>query len=118
MTLKSLSQFNKFDLHEFLKEKSLVFVKALQWLDKDKGSLGSKVIVQIWEDNTSYTNPNIDNFGEQLTIKVPNTDPTVFDKWKPLETEVFICDVEHASIFGEYRNQLSITASVSTKAPQ
>ncbi len=123
MALKSLSQFNKFDLHEFLQDKRLFFVKAVQWTKTDKkidqtDVLGSKVITQILEDNTQYLKSDMDNFGEQITIKVRNIAPSAFDKWTPLETEVFVCDVEHASIFGEYRNQLNIIASVSTKAPQ
>ncbi len=123
MALKGLSQFNTFDLIAFLREKRVLFVKALPWLEKDKKTeqskaIGSKVIVQIWEDNTPYANPAFDNFGEQLTIKVRDVEPSTFDKWKPLETEVFVANVEYAALYGEFRNQISAIASVSTKSTQ
>lgn len=123
MSLKNLNQFLVFNLEEFLREKNLLFVKALQWTEtNDKTGqarvLGSKVVVQIWEDNTPYAKPDTNNFGEQLTIKVRDLAPSAFEKWKPLSTEVFVTSVERASLYGDHRNQLSIIASVSTKAAQ
>lgn len=116
MALKGLSQFNTFALTDFLRGKRLLFVKASQWVDKKTEQAtvqGSTVVVQIWEDNTVYSKPDISNFGEQLTIKVQDVAPSAFDKWKPLSTEVRITNVIRASVFGEYHNQLSIQASVS-----
>ncbi len=123
MPLKNLSQFLEFNLEEFLREKNLLFVKALQWTEtNDKTGqtkvLGSKVVVQIWEDHTPYIKPDTNNFGEQMTIKVRDLVPSAFEKWKPLSTEVFVTNVERASVYGDHRNQLSIIASVSTKAAQ
>ena len=120
MALKGLSQFNMFDLDEFLREKRLLFVKALQWSDRSEQSkaIGTKIVVQIWEDNTSYSNPATSNFGEQLIIKVRNLELSAFDKWKPLATEVIVTDIERATIYGDYRNQLGIIASVKAKSTQ
>lgn len=114
MALKGLNSYLFFDLEQFLEKKRLVFLKTATWLEDDK-TVGTKVIVQIIEDNTPYLKPDITNFGEQLTIKVRGLAPSAFDKLKPLATEVLITDVERASIYGEYRNQLSIIASVSAK---
>ena len=115
--LKGLNSYLFFDLESFLKDKRLVFLKAVPWNSQDQ-EIGSKVIVQIWEDNTLYQKPDISNFGEQLTVKVRDISPTAFDKLKPLSTEVVVTDVERATIFGEYRNQLSIIASVGVKGTQ
>jgi hypothetical protein len=42
--------------------------------------------------------------------------PDAFAKFKPLGTEVMIENVEKATIWGDFRNQLSITAKVVAKA--
>jgi len=98
----------------FISEKRLVFIKAQKW--KEENSLvGSKVIIQIVDDKTKYPNPDVSNFGEQLTVKVRGAFPETFNKIKPLTTEVEIVDVERATVYGEYRNQLSIIAVVKTK---
>ena len=47
--------------------------------------------------------------------KVRDVAPSAFSKLKPLTTEVLVADVERASIYGDFRNQLSIKASVSVK---
>ena len=112
--LKSLNSFLTFDMPGFISGKRLVFIKAQEW--KEESSLiGSKVIVQIVDDNTKYPNPGVSNFGEQLTVKVRGAFPETFNKIKPLTTEVEIVDVERATVYGEYRNQLSIIAVVKTK---
>ena len=114
MALKGLTSYVYFDLEAFLENKRLVFLKCSSWINDGK-EVGSKVIVQIVEDGSTYSKPEITNFGEQLTIKVPNLAPSAFTKLKPLVTEVVIENVERAAIYGEYRNQLSIVASVSVK---
>lgn len=113
MGLKGLNSFQHFDLDEFLRDKCLVFLKAISWIDEGR-EIGSKVILQIFEDNTVYQKPDTNNSGEQITIKVRSFSPTSF-KFKPLSTEMAVTDVERAFIYGEYRNQLSIIASVSVK---
>ena len=114
MALKGLSQFEKFDLEAFLQGKRIVFVKAAPWT-KEKSILGSSVIVQIFEDQTDYGKAEVSNFGEQLAVKVRNITPEAFQRLTPLQTEVVIQNVEKASIFGEFRNQLSITGMIAVK---
>lgn len=114
MGLKGLNYYLFFDLDLFLEKKRLMFIKAFPWIEKER-EMGTKVILQILEDNTSYSTPEITNFGEQLTIKVRNTAPSAYSNLKPLTTEVLVTDVERATVFGEYRNQLSIIATVAVK---
>ena len=114
MALNGLSAFERFALAEFLAEKRLVFVKAVPWTT-DKSTDGSKIVVQIIEDRTNYGRATISNFGEQLTVKMRNISPDAFSQLKPLQSEVFVKEIERASVFGDFRNQLSIIASISTK---
>ena len=114
MALQGLSSFQKFDLESFLADKRLVYQKADPWV-VDGQEAGSKVTLLIMEDNTVYSKPDINNSMEQLTVKVKSVAPSTYGKLKPLATEVQITDIEKAVLYGEYRNQLSITASVSIK---
>ena len=114
MGLKGLNQFQRFDLTAFLSGKRLIFVKSSDWKDRD-ATLGSKVVAQVVEDKTQYSQPGTDNFGEQLTVKVRGVAPSAFAQLRPLSTEVIVKDVERATIYGEYRNQLSIIAKIAVK---
>ena len=115
MAMKSLSQFQKFSLEDFLEHKQIVFVKALPWYEGTgdaKTIEGCKIVVQIVDDSTKYSKAEISNFGEQLTVKVRNIAPAAYQKFRPLQTRVTISDVEKVSIYGDYRDKLSITAVV------
>lgn len=114
MALVGLTLFLVFQVMEFLNGKRFIFVKSMPWKDGDQ-YLGSKVVVQIIEDRTAYSKHDITNFGEQLTVKIRSTPPEAFSQLKPLATEVFIKDVERATVYGEYRNQLSIIAKIAVK---
>lgn len=114
MALKGLNQFLQFDLSAFLKDKRLYYVKTEPWKDGDN-ELGSKVVAQIGEDRTQYRQQNVNNFGEQLTVKVREVTPSAFAQFRPLSTEIAIRDVERATIYGDYRNQLSIIAKIAVK---
>jgi len=119
MSLKSLNSFNYFDLEAFLKEKRLVYIKADPWKEsvnsgKENLQIGSKVVTQIIEDKTDYGR-EVDNFGEQLTVKVRGVEPEAYNKLRPLSTEVEIAEIEKAVIYGEFKNQLSITGAIKTK---
>lgn len=114
MSLKALPKFEQFDLAGFLAEKRLIFVKAVPWTT-DKTNVGSKIIVQIIEDHANYGRADISNFGEQLTVKMRNVSPDAFTQLKPLQTEVFVKEIEHVAVFGDFRNQLSIIATIAIK---
>lgn len=114
MALSCLNAFVTFVWQNFLEGKRFLYVKALPWIDDGK-ELGSKVVTQIIEDKTQYPKPGVSNFGEQLSVKVRNVPPAAFGQFKPLNTEVVIQNVEKATVYGEYRNQLSIIASIAAK---
>ncbi|WP_251447567.1 hypothetical protein [Vermiculatibacterium agrestimuris] len=109
--MKGLVQFLEFNCDRFFVDKRLVFVKAELWREDEK-IIGSKVTAQIVEDKTTYTKEGTTNFGEQFVVKVRGVDPSSFAKLKPLVTEVVISDVERATVYGEYRNNLSVIATV------
>lgn len=115
MSFKGLGTFTYFDLEDFLVGKRLVFVKALQWKEgegKDATVEGSKVSLQIIEDKTKYAKDDVTNFGELLTVKVRGVAPSAYHNLKPLNTEVAITDVERATVWGDYKNELSVIAVV------
>lgn len=114
MALQGLTSFLVFQVMEFLNGKRFLYVKAMPWMDENQQA-GSKVVVQIIEDKTAYLKPGFTNFGEQITVKMRNTSPEAFSQLRPLATEVYIKDVERATVYGDYRNQLSIIGTVAIK---
>jgi len=116
MAFKGLAAFLYFSLEGFLEGKSLCFVKALPWQNGQGENAkleGSKITLQIVEDKTQYAKEDTTNFGELLTIKVRGVAPAAYSKWQPFDTEVTITDVERATVWGDYKNELSIIAVVS-----
>lgn len=109
--MKGLVQFLEFNCDRFFADKRLVFVKADLWQENEQ-IIGSKITGQIVDDKTAYTKEGTTNFGEQFVVKVRGVDPSSFAKLKPLGTEIIISDVERATVYGEYRNSLSIIATV------
>ena len=65
----------------------------------------------IFSDDSDYPNEKT-NIGEQLTVKVPYGAIEDYADYMPMGTICEIVDIEKASVYGEYRNQLSITAKV------
>ena len=117
MALKGLNQFQRFDLPAFLQQKTLKYLKTGIWKDGDS-EVGSKVTLQIVDDRTQYAQPGIDNFGEQLTVKVRGAAPSAFAQLRPLSTEVIITEVERATVYGDFRNNLAIIGKISVKDTQ
>lgn len=112
--MKFLNYFLRFDLTGFLLGKRLLYVKALPWVEEDQQK-GSKVTVQIIEDKTVYPKADMNNFGEQFVVKVRSVAPETFKQFKPLGTEVYITNVERATVYGEYKNNISVIGVVSTQ---
>lgn len=63
-------------------------------------------------DDTKYPKEDISNFGEQLIIKTRGVAPAAYAKLRPLNTEVIISDIERASVYGDFKNQLSVIGVV------
>lgn len=106
--MKNLNQFNSFDWEAFATGKVFRVVGASEWVDyESKTHLGTRVTVAIIEDNTAYK-PGRDgnvstNLLEKITFKV-SKDITV----PPGSVVVPVNAV--ATIYGEFRNQLSVKA--------
>ncbi len=115
MALKNLSHFTAFNAPQFLSRKELRFISATRWVEKtDTGSeleKGVKVSLLIYKDNSEYPNDKT-NLGEQITVKVPLASLEDFSVFQPMATICEVTSIEKAVIYGEYRNQLSLTASV------
>lgn len=115
MSLKNLSHFTAFNASQFLSRKELRFISATRWVEKnDTGSeveKGVKVSLLIYKDNSDYPNEKT-NLGEQIMVKVPFASIEDYSAFQPMMTPCEITDIEKAVIYGEYRNQLSLTASV------
>lgn len=109
MSLKKLNKFSYFDIDEFLEKKKLLTVGVSEWKDFDtQNVLGTKVEVVIAADKTDYGHAGgevvVSNLYEKLTVKIPAKLNNV-----PMNAEVRLVNPE-AIVYGEYRNQLSITA--------
>lgn len=105
----NLKIFQVFLIEEFLKGKELTVTNIKPWQDFDsKEILGVKVEVAITKDDTVYPagrDGNVmTNLFEKLTFKVPKNSVDV--KANDIVTPVHPV----ASIYGDYQNQLSITA--------
>ena len=115
MALKNLSHFSAFDAHLFLSRKELRFVSATRWVEKD-GEMdlekGAKVPLLLFSDDSDYPNQKT-NLGEQIMVKVPFASIEDYSAFQPMITPCEVTKIEKAVVYGEYRNQLSLTASVS-----
>lgn len=105
----NLKLFQVFQTEKFLKDKELTVTNIKPWQDFDsKEILGVKVEVAITKDDTVYPagrDGNVmTNLFEKLTFKVPknSVDVNANDIVTPIHPV--------ASIYGDYQNQLSITA--------
>ena len=107
MALKKLNKFLYFDCDEFFAKKKFISIGQQVWKDFNSGNvLGTKVEVVIAQDKTDYglaESENINNLYEKLIIKV-SKQITI-----PMNVEVRPINAV-ATVYGDYRNQLSIIA--------
>lgn len=105
--LKKLSQFENFDAVGFFEKLNLGAVGKSEWKDFETGEhKGTKVEIVIIGDKHEYNSANgevISNVYEKLTVKVP------MDIDVPMNSQVRLIN-PNATVYGQYRNQLSITA--------
>lgn len=115
MPLKNLSHFTTFSTSQFLSRKELRFISATRWVERidtdSEVEKGVRVSLLIYKDNSEYPNDRT-NLGEQITVKVPFASLEDFSVFQPMVTICEVTNIEKAVIYGEYRNQLSLTASV------
>lgn len=105
--MKKLSQFMRFDFEAFSKEKAYQAIGTSEWVDySTKEHMGTKVECLITKDNTQYKlkeGENVSNRFEKLTFKIRK------DVNVPMNAYVMPVNAV-ATVYGEYRNQLSVTA--------
>ena len=103
--LKKLNRFLKFDAEGFFGGKRFKAIGVQEWKDFETGKvLGKKIEVVIASDKTDYGCTDgevISNVYEKLVFKVrKNEEIPMGAEVKPINP---LC-----SVYGEYRNQLSI----------
>lgn len=108
-----------FNGKEFFGKKTLLFTKAEEWKEgNDRDDLrvvGTKVTASIVFDGADYgKNGNSLNEGEFLTIKVQQP-LSYFADWKAFDTFFRVTEITKASIYGDFRNQLSVTVPTLEK---
>lgn len=105
--MKKLNRFLYFDFTGFSKGKQYVCTGIQPWKNHDTGEvLGSKVEAVIYKDKTDYgpSTDSVTNLFEKVVFKVKHvvTDVSVGAEILPVNAT--------ATVYGDYRNQLSITA--------
>lgn len=101
--MKFLNQYLKFAWKPFADGKRFMCIGIREWKNHDTGEiLGTKVDSIITNDKTNYGKEG-SNLYEKITFKVP------FKVDIPVNAEIVPKGVE-ATVYGEYRNQLSCTA--------
>lgn len=113
--MKKLGQFLKFDWKAFAKDKRFLCTGGSEWVDcETKEHRGTKIEVVISVDNTEYRHTEgevVSNRFEKLAIKVSD------DIDIPVDQYVMPTGVV-AKVYGDCRNQLSVTATGLTAIPK
>lgn len=107
MALKKLNQFNYFDADEFFSKLNLITVSVSTWKEFGTGLVkGTKVEVVIAGDKHDYilaSDEKVSNLYEKLVIKIAREINV------PINAKIQLVNPV-GTIYGEYRNQLSVTA--------
>lgn len=105
--MKKLSKFLSFNWEAFAKEKTFMATECKPWLDHETNKLqGTKVGFIIIEDKTDYDVPEgetVSNVWEKGVIKIRKEIDIP-------EKSIIQPKGVVASVYGEFRNQLSIEA--------
>lgn len=110
--MKNLTQFEVFNIDEFLNGKLLLFIAEKDYQKYENGEPvgreGIKAELIIMKDDTVYKDGKTqDNLYEKLFVKVPTSKSTL---GLTLNQPVKLINVLKASVYGKYRSDLSLTA--------
>lgn len=104
--MKYLSQFVKFQWSDFAKDKQFLVTGCSQWVDRNSDELlGTRVEVAIVKDATHYQHKEGEsgsNLFEKLIFKVSK-------EISVPENSLVVAVNAVAKVYGDYRNQLSVT---------
>ena len=96
-----------FNNKEFFSKKEFQLYAVEKWVDyKTEKELGSQYKVVIYRDNTDYGDLSVSNAGETIMVKVAGEKAIDYDG-QPRFVKLIN---PRATIYGEYRNQLSVHA--------
>ena len=107
--MKKLNLFVKFDWGSFTSSKNFTATSCSPWKDQQGKVLGTRIETAITKDDTDYGEAGISNLFEKVTFKVPTPGIII-----PVGTVVEPVNPV-ATVYGQYRNQLSVKAD-SVKA--
>ena len=103
--MKNLLEFLNFDWVRFAEGKVFRYVESKPWKDGNHIK-GTVVVAVIAEDTTKYQKPGSNVF-EKISFKVAGP----FDQDIPFGAQIVPTGDVVARIWGEYRNNLSVTCS-------
>lgn len=113
--MKKLSQFLKFDFNLFSEGKMYRVIGFSEWLDyQTKAHLGTKIETVIAKDQTPYKQKEgetVTNLYEKLVFKIKK------DVKVPVNSYIMPVNAV-AVVYGDYRNNLSVTADDIRVIPQ
>ncbi|MDT2745979.1 MULTISPECIES: hypothetical protein [Enterococcaceae] len=106
--MKGLREYQRFDANGYFEQKELRVMASEAWNEYSDGqvgkNLGTKYKCVIATDNTAYKNPETDNTGEQVVVKVEKNAKD-FKKF----ARVTLVNPS-ATIYGQFQNELSVKA--------
>ena len=105
--MKGLSKFLSFNWPAFSTGKYFLSIRTSEWKHHETGQLlGTKVEALITDDQTDYGVPELAraNLYEKITFKVPHSVIV------PPEVEIQPKGNIRATVYGDFRNNLSIVA--------
>lgn len=115
--MRNLNQFVRFDWGAFAAGKKFLYLGQSKWVDHNTQQLlGTRVEVVIASDKTEYKpaadgTPAQGNRFEKLTVKVPGAVNIPEESYVEIVNPV-------ATVYGDFRNQLSVKADAVKQIPQ
>lgn len=108
MALKALRDFVRFDARAFLAGKQLLLMQENDWKDYKTGkTVGAKLKVTIWTDDTEYKKDGISNEGSELDVKILGLKAEDVNR----NNRGFIrLKNPRGTVYGDYQNDLSLKA--------
>ena len=103
--MKKLNVFVKFDWRAFSSGKIFTATGTSPWKDQQGNVIGTRIETAITRDNTDYGDTTVSNLYEKVTIKVPTPGVII-----PIGAIVEPVSAT-ATVYGEYRNLLSVKAA-------
>lgn len=107
--MKELRKYLKFDHKTFFENKELAFVDGkLSAPTKEHPDAFKGVVIDI----VIMVDPTGVNEFDKFRVKVPDADEAYLDQFKPHDP-VTLTDIQKASVYGQYQNELSIVGRVN-----